>query len=886
MSWGITYICAAIVGVILSLYAFQKKDILGFRFFAAFAFFQSIWSLGYGLEILLPGYATKVLVAKIQYVSIVFAPVLWLVFSLSYTKFEKWISTRRIVFLSIVPIITLTFVATNELHGLIWSNLYLFDAGFGFEMMDFSYGPWFWVHMSYTYLLVAISFIHLAARMFASSEHYKKQIMYLMICGLCPFFFNIVYIFDSGFLYDLTPLGYMVSIILIMWGLFFNRIYNLKSTAREAVLELMQDAVIVIDEHENVLDLNQSAISMLQNLKINDTLADNQNSIYGSHIDSVFPITNHLRSSESQKDSTGQAPQHTQHGTLGVSEFAKIHVDLQNRLEAQLQKNLSKNLNKTDNGLEIHHQISQIDESQPYSLEIAQGDQYYNVRVSSFSSALKQQGRVLVIQNISSQKEQDELMEEMIFFDKLTNLYNRYSFMQYGKLLLRQNSSVSLLVLDLDRFKNVNDSLGHKVGDDLLVQVSKRLKNVVGESDTLARLGADEFAILTSEQEFSKVKGIAEDILIAFRSPFGLQGQVVHMHASIGIATAKSDINNSAQPTGLVDTTDIEYLLRHADIAMYEAKQQGLGYSIYSSKETVNSLRNLNLETELMQAIEQSEFRLFYQPIVQAHNGALVGFEALLRWKKGEEYVGPAQFLSFAEEIGKMKLIDYWVLERVLTHDRSMLPAGFIALNLSGATLRDTGVVDLAKALIAKGHSAEGIVLEVTESTMMNVSIATSILNELKSLGFQIAIDDFGTGYSSLKYIEQFPLDILKIDKSFISGIGKSTVSEALLRTIINLGQNLGVVVLAEGVETPEQYKWLIENDCLYLQGHLFGWPKPTDHYNNGFAPLTIESFVEKPEGTNSRNTVVDNVKPDLVLAEHDLSNHQNAQPKPNSISK
>ena len=843
MAWGITYIAAGLIGFILSIYAVNKKDILGFRYFAALAFFQSIWSFCYGLELLFTGYFAMVFIAKVEYLPIVAAPILWLVFALSYTKYEAWFTRRKLILLAIIPCTTLVLVATNELHGLVWSKLELFDSGFGIKMIDYTHGSWFWVQASYSYVLFLISFVHLAILSFKSSEHYRKQIMFLMFAGLFPFFFNAVYLFDPEFLVDLTPLGFFVSVALIMWGLFYNNFYSLKNSAREAVLELMQDAVIVIDEYQTILDLNHRAKHLLKELRQNSNSIQQQSkteyeSFYSQHIDTAFPISSKFIPFDGVggniEDGSAQA-------THGVGDFTKIHVQLQKRLEHQLKEQLS----TTDAGIEVLKQLPNSNnnglvDSEAYSLEIAQDDRFFNVRVSNFKSASKQRGRVLVIQDVSAQKEQDKLIEEMVFFDKLTNLYNRFSFMQYGKLLLQQNIPVSLLVLDLDRFKNVNDSLGHHIGDDLLIQVSKRLVNVTAKSDSLARLGADEFALLTSEQEPSKVRNIAEDILMAFRSPFSLQGQIVHMNVSIGIVIPTYKHADIQTPKG---ARDIEVLLRQADIAMYEAKHQGLGFSVYSSNKTVSSLRNLNLETELMQAIEQSEFRLFYQPIVQAHNRELVGFEALLRWKKGDTFVGPAQFLSFAEEIGKMKLIDYWVLERVMTFDKPLLPSGFIALNLSGATLRDTGLIDLAKKLIAQGYSSEGIVLEVTESAMMNVSIATEILNELKLLGFQIAIDDFGTGYSSLSYIEQFPLDILKIDKSFVNGIDKSDVSEALLRTIINLSQNLGVVVLAEGIETPKQYQWLLENDCLYLQGHLFGWPQPVEFYKDGFVSLSQEDI-------------------------------------------
>jgi len=843
VAWGFTYILIGLIGFVLSIFAVKKKDISGFRYFAAFAFLQAVWAFCYGLELLLPSFFAKVLVAKIEYLPIVTAPILWLVFALSYTKFSNWINFRKWVLLSIIPAITLILIATNEFHGLVWSKLELVDTNSGINIIDYSYGSWFWVQAIYTYSIFFISFAHLVASLFSKSEHQRKAVLFLIFCALIPIFFNAVYIFDPEFFVDLTPLGYFASIVVIIWGLFYNNLFSMKSTAREAVLELMQDAVIITDAEQKILDLNQPATNLLKKLNHNSSFA-NAN-LHGQHIDTLFPVSSQFIPFDGEIDANNQQLSST---TSGAGEFAKIHVDLQERLEKKLKVQLS----KTDAGVKV---LSQLPKSavgtadQAYNLDVAQGEQYFKIRVSNFSSVTKQRGRVLVIQDVTVQKEQDKLLEEMVFFDKLTDLYNRYSFMQYGKLLLQQQVPVSLLLIDLDRFRNVNESLGHTVGDDLLIQVAKRLANVVSESDTLARLGTDEFAVLTSEEDPNKVKALAEDILLSFRSPYSLQGQVVHMNASIGIVIAEQVAEQDAIAKDAVKIGD---LLRHADIAMYEAKHQGLGYSIYSSKETVTSLRKLNLETELIQAIEESEFEMFYQPIVQAHNSGLVGFEALIRWQKDGNYIGPAQFLSFAEEVGKMKLIDYWVLERVITRDKALLPPGFVALNLSGSTLRDTGLIDLTKKLLAQGYKVDDIVLEVTEGAMMNVGIATSILNQLKSLGYQIAIDDFGTGYSSLSYIENFPLDILKIDKSFVNGIGKSDVSEALLRTIINLGQNLGVAVLAEGIETSEQDKWLLANDCLFLQGHLFGWPKPVDYYKDGYKVLSPDEASQQVKTVSS----------------------------------
>ncbi len=885
VAWGISYISIALISIVLSIYAFNKKDISGFRYFAAFALLQAIWCFCYGLEIVLPSYAAKILVAKVQYVSIVVVPIVWLVFSLSYTNFDKWISLRKFLLLSVIPSITIVLVATNEFHGFIWSKIDFVTTGLGVELLSVSYAMWFWIQMAYSYLLFAIAFIHLSLSLFFNPAHQRRAILFLAFCSTIPFFFKAFYLFGNQRYLDLSPIGFFVSTILIMWGLFFNSSYSISShssthsitsTAREAVLELMQDAVVVIGEKDNIVDLNQRAVYMFKDFKAQDFKAEPRvkEGFVGKHIDKLFPLsTKLLPVTQEGFEQTIASESIGFNSEYGAGEFAQIHVELQNKIRYHLKEQLS----KTDEGIEVLKQFPEkvkCEGGDAYSIELARANRHFNIRVSNFSTASRQRGRVLVIQDISAQREQNKLIEEMIFFDKLTNLYNRYSFMQYAKLLLEEGVPLSLLTLDLDRFKQVNDLLGHNLADDLLIQVSKRLLNVVTDSDTVARLGADEFAILISGNDLTKAKQLAEDILIAFRSPFSLQGHILHTHLSIGIVTSNSTSDVRGEK---VDKLDIGELMRHADIAMYEAKHQALGFSIYSSQKTVKTLRNLNLENDLIQAIEKSEFKLFYQPIVQAHNCSLVGFEALLRWKKGDSYVGPAQFISFAEEVGVMKLIDYWVLEKVMSTEKEQLPDGFVALNISGTTLRDDGLVQHAKMLINQGYSSEGIILEVTESAMMNVSIATSVLQELKSLGFQIAIDDFGTGYSSLSYIEQFPLDILKIDRSFISGIGKSAVSEALLRTIISLGQNLGVVVLGEGVETAEQRDWLANSDCLYLQGHLYGWPQPVEHYSDETSDIASDETTDKASDETS-DIVSEDLAAKLQLPEKNLY-QANAEP-------
>jgi diguanylate cyclase (GGDEF)-like protein len=409
--------------------------------------------------------------------------------------------------------------------------------------------------------------------------------------------------------------------------------------------------------------------------------------------------------------------------------------------------------------------------------------------------------------------------------DSLTGLPNRSLFldrMRHGLARAdRAEATVGALFCDLDGFKTVNDSLGHRTGDRLLQLVAERLAKCVRPADTIARLGGDEFGVLLEElPEPGDAARTAQRLLDALQAPFELRGREVYVSASIGIAAGRGDA---------------ETLLRDADLAMYRAKSRGKGrYAIYEPSMHTAIVERLELEVDLKRAIEREELVLVYQPVFGLASGAVAGVEALVRWRHPTRgIVMPESFVPLAEESGLISELGRWVLRKAC-HQGALWRAKYpghpglgIGVNLSVAQLREPGFVhEVADALEAAQLDAAGLTLEITETALMeSFDDAIEQLDALKALGVEIAIDDFGTGYSSLRYLRRLPLDVMKIEKSFVDGIGRPDEQPDLLRAILDLAGIFGLTVVAEGIERSEQRTRLLELGCELGQGHLLSAP-------------------------------------------------------------
>ncbi len=437
-----------------------------------------------------------------------------------------------------------------------------------------------------------------------------------------------------------------------------------------------------------------------------------------------------------------------------------------------------------------------------------------------------------VQKDITERKILEEQLAHQAFHDPLTDLPNRSLFLDRLSHALkrskRRGDKVAVLFMDLDNFKVTNDSLGHEVGDDLLIEVAGRLSGCLRPTDTAARLGGDEFVILLEDiEDTNEANRVAKRIAETLRLPLYIEGHELLVTTSIGIAFGGSDENLPGS------------LLRNADLAMYRAKEAGKNsQAMFESGMNVRALERLQLEEDLRRALEREEFRVYYQPEVSLEDGRIMGFEALVRWEHPERgLVSPQEFIPVAEETGLIVPLGQWVLEEACRQAREWQerytgfadPSPAISVNLSARQFKQPGLADsIAEVLRKNGLEPRCLILEITESMMVtDVDSAIITLRELRELGVKIAIDDFGTGYSSLAYLKRFPVDYLKIDRSFVDGLGRDPTDKGLVSAAITLAHYLGLEAVAEGVETAEQLEHLRELGCKLAQGYYFWKPSP-----------------------------------------------------------
>jgi diguanylate cyclase (GGDEF)-like protein len=447
-----------------------------------------------------------------------------------------------------------------------------------------------------------------------------------------------------------------------------------------------------------------------------------------------------------------------------------------------------------------------------------------------------------IIRDLSDQKRFEAQLSHQVLHDSLTGLPNRLMLtdrLEQALARVRRNDRLfGLLFVDLDRFKSVNDTLGHTVGDQLLIEAAGRIQAAVRETDTVARLGGDEFVVLCEDIEgVQHAADFAERIIAALQAPFRFGHDEARVSASIGMVLS-------------VDGTEAaETILENADIAMYRAKGNGRSrYELFDEAMQQWVTTQVALEAALREAVPRNELRLFCQPFVAAETGMIRGFEALLRWERpGFGLVPPEEFIPMAEEAGLMLEIGQWVIEEACRHaaewarrwpDRHL----GIAVNLSHRQLLSGAILDIVSGALARtGLEPSALTLELTESALLDDTISVEgLLRELRGLGVNLALDDFGTGYSSLTFLHTFPINIVKIDKSFVRAIGTENEDTAIMAAVIAFAQNLDLRVVAEGVENRQQLAVLLQLQCPYLQGYLFSHPRPIEEVADliGSAPL------------------------------------------------
>jgi diguanylate cyclase (GGDEF)-like protein/PAS domain S-box-containing protein len=437
------------------------------------------------------------------------------------------------------------------------------------------------------------------------------------------------------------------------------------------------------------------------------------------------------------------------------------------------------------------------------------------------------------IDDVTERREMRERLAHAAVHDQLTGLPNRVLFMDRLELALsraqRDHHSVALMFLDLDRFKLINDSLGHEMGDRLLERVARRLGAALRAVDTLARFGGDEFTVLCEVSDKAEALEIAQRLVEAMQKPLTLADSELFVSVSVGLAISHDGTESGAD------------MLRNADVAMYRAKEVGPSrVEVYRPDDETGTIRRLRTSNELHRALERDEFELYYQPMVDLHTETMVGMEALVRWHHPTRgLLLPGEFIGLAEDAGLIVPLGAWVLREACRQaalwttrrQAARQNPGLlnISVNVSAQQLSDpTFPCQVASALRESGLDPDRLWLEITESTLMSTGdVSVSALSALRTLGAHLEIDDFGTGYSSLSYLKQLPVETLKVDQSFVDELDTDSDDVAIVRAIVGLGESLGLAIVAEGVERPEQADALLALGCAIAQGYLYGYPQP-----------------------------------------------------------
>ena len=451
-----------------------------------------------------------------------------------------------------------------------------------------------------------------------------------------------------------------------------------------------------------------------------------------------------------------------------------------------------------------------------------------------------------ILNDITQFREVESNLVRLAHVDTLTDLPNRSLLAdrvgQLTSISRRDHRPFALMFMDLDQFKNINDTLGHSVGDALLSEVARRLQGSLREVDTVARLGGDEFAVLLPGADGAGAELVASKLLERLAEPCMVQGHELSMTMSIGVACYPSDGD------------DYEILSRNADTAMYRAKHEGKAtWRFFAAGMQQRSARQLQLESALRRALERGELLLHYQPQLDGNGEQLVGVEALLRWKHPEfGYVSPAEFIPLAETSGQIVAIGEWVLRTAVAQLKSWMDAGVppmvVAVNLSAVQFRHVGLPDaVARALSDAGLPAQYLELELTESVTANPAAAISMMDALHALGVRLSLDDFGTGYSSLSHLKRFPLHTLKIDQSFVRDIDTDPDDRAIVQAIIQMARALDLQTIAEGVETDAQHQFLRREGCDMMQGYRFCRPMDA---------AALEMWIAAREAASTDNVV------------------------------
>jgi diguanylate cyclase (GGDEF)-like protein/PAS domain S-box-containing protein len=896
-----TAISAGVAG-----YCWRRRGRPGVAAFAVVAAAEAFWTLGFILEVVSPGLRAKVFWDNLQFLPMAVIPVGFLAFAHGFSG--RPVRHPGPVYGALaLPLLALVALAfTDPLHGLVRVGTQPVTAPFA----QLSYGFTWVVDAAavYVYLLEGAAFAVLAAGWMRTHPLYRAQVNLVMAGVLVPVLGSVltVTVLARSPYRDLTPWTFAIGNLVIAWGLFRRRLFDVVPVARHAVVESLSDAVYVLDAAGRVVDLNPAA-------RRAGTPADG--TALGRPAGEVLPLPREVVARLFENGATGMDvptggpaggpvhlgvhPLHGPHGEpwgsvvvlRDIADRKRAEEELRgsrDRLEAQVGERTAALVSANQALRASEESLRQIAENssevfwlmerdgrlaylspgfeQMWGLPAAEvradaraalravapehrpavralldeghlrpaeatfrlvrpdgAERWLQTRAAPVHDARGVAYRVAgVTADVTERKRMEDQLLHDAFHDALTGLANRALFLdrlQHALDLSRRHPdrSFAVMVLDLDRFKLVNDSFGHLAGDRLLADVALRLRGRLREGDTVARLGGDEFALLLEDVDAGGALREAQRIHDVLAEPFALAGHEVFVTPSTGIAPGGPEVEAP------------EELVRRADTAMYRAKELGgARCEVFDRAMHARALTRLRLETELRRALERGELQAAWQPIISLPDGRVAGFEALVRWSHPQRgLLAPGAFLEVAEETGLIVAIDRWMLREACTRlrdwrDRYPDTGLRVTVNLSGAQLTHGGLVEFLEQTLAETRvDVDWVRLEITEGALLGRA-EQALLGELRARGVQMLIDDFGTGYSNLGYLHRLPISALKVDRSFLGG---EEPNLAIVRAVVALARNLGKDVVVEGVEREDQRALLVEMGADYAQGYLFSPP-------------------------------------------------------------
>jgi diguanylate cyclase (GGDEF)-like protein len=752
----------------------------------------AVWSIGYCLQLTAPTLAQQVFWSKVEYLGPAGVSLAGLFFVLQYSGLNDWVRPSRIVLLSVIPAVTQVLVWTNERHGLIWRSVWLESSG-PYRLMARTHGPWFWVFLTYGYALCLIAILLLIRELFSRRGIYRSQVAVLLVGCLVPFAGNVMYSFGFNLVpnLDFTVFGFSITGLSMAWGLFRFQLPVIMPIARQTVFDGMSDAVIALDIAGNVVEVNPEASRMLERPA---------GSVIGRPAVAAFR----------QYPDLAEFCAHPQEGRTPLTIES---LGLARRFDAKC------SLLKTRRQRVIGSLIVLRDVTDREAAEESLREAH---------SLLEQRIAERTVDLSRTIEELRQLENQLTFnacHDGLTGLANRRLFLDRvtHRLEIHGNSAMfAILYVDLDRFKVYNDGYGHHLGDLILVEIGQRLKNCLRPSDTVARMGGDEFTILLEEVDnVTEASRLAQECLQALAAPARIGGNEIHLTASIGIVVSLGPRRSAGE------------LVRDADLAMYRAKRQGGNRAIlFGLYMRSSALLQVQLEQDLRLAVPRDEMMVQYQPFVHMQTGKVVGFEALVRWRHPERGIlQPAEFLPLAEQTETLIAIDEFVLGEACRRKASWESANgsraepaFVSVNVAGWQFSHPQ--RWWQALSALNAQGAGLRLEMVESVLLaNAHGAADFFQEVRARNLEVYLDDFGTGYSSLSRLSHFPIRSLKIGRSFVKDLVVGGRDISIVRAIIALAHSLDMEVVAEGIECANQSEILRDLGCEYGQGFYFSRP-------------------------------------------------------------